>query len=769
MDLDLQSAIRALLPEFRSLPSSLRVVVDQVVDNGDPARFLSGASPTVADTLRFAVPRRLEVDGLVLSANDFAEYIVRPNTVMYLAAAAGEGKSTFLHTLTSLLTKRAIVARWRPASNADWQGLQDLRDSLYINDRVSGSGEIPIVVLAELATRLSREQEDALIETIQAFPAGANLPGTSLLIAGRPAWLTRVRHLASTGQRTKILPLSEEESDSLVGRIAEAQQACIDERGHAWTANQFPNLSRFLSLSVSSQRSLIMQSGSIVAALLQVSYGREFVKRLTGEYMEMAAPDRLAYLLVCWATTANGGVTDELLMKICADVDIDRVHRGVWVLREAVHQARHEAIGRVIVEDREAASASELTEVTRHLISAGESQTEAQEILRNSLRPLLEAPSLVPVKDSKTEPQIRAAIRRGLLNDRNAWEALEQRTGRASSQLLAWARWLHGLLPEEAAKTEENEYILQRVEGLLREVERSSAPGSLLAEQAHYHRVFVNRARQRILGAPSDLVRDLAALRSMFGRAWTQADFYARIVWLCLHALNDENYDDADEDLLVETLLLGWQRYRTVGEPGGSIQAAYASFVAREMYKWPAPRRFAHWSVAWEYSLGLSLPDGSLACILAEELSRMEVAASREGRRILRAERMRVLKRSIGGNAEVLVRLAEVSSDDPKTAETIRRTAAQLSLHRASGPNQALAMHAWALVTNDPVDRIDRLQRAVTAYSESTSSQDDWNVRGGYWRKAVGELRRLSVDGLAQWEQPLLDAAKRFAFERSTR
>lgn len=762
---NLESAVAETADRVGS-PPDLRVATNRTSGTNDPVRFLSGASLYPADVGRYAVARRVDIDGDELAVDDVAARISAEGAVGYLIAGAGEGKSTYLHALCSSLMSRAIVFRWQVTGQLDWQKLQDFRDVVASIAATSSSHELPIVIVGELATKLAREQEDALIEIVQGIPSGVAATRTSIVLAGRPAWLNRIRHSVSTGHTMRLVPLCGAEAELLIKNLADAHVACCEDKGPAWTDAHFPNLDHFLAQPHASQVAVLRDGPSLVGSLLHAAYGHEFIRRLIAEYAALEPPDRAAYLLVSFATSALGGISEELLEAICHDADIERASAGSPWQRDIdrVHSARHEMIGKIVLEDKDAATARDISRMIGHIVGAAESSREALDLLFNSVRIFDESRSLVPEQKRKTEPQFRAAVRTGILEDRESWERLEQSIGPDPSEILECAYVMHRLLPENLGGGEKNEYLLARTEHLLALAESAATPGSPLTDRARYHRIFVDRAARGIQGDVVDDFSDIKALLPMLGQAWPEAPFYFQVVSLGLSTLKHCDLDEDESDQVAGAVLEAWQQLRVVGDPSDEQKYGYSSFVARDLYLLPVERRLSLWGAAWEFSRALANPDGALACLLDAELVKLEKSSTGEDAAALRTRRRHVLSETVitgQTNAEVVLRFADLAATDETARRVVRQVGGQLAA--AHDPTtRSMALHALAIVATSDGERLDHLRAAIAAYEQSIESRDDWLTRGSFWKHALRELRDLASDEASALEPRLAAAARKF-------
>jgi hypothetical protein len=761
----LESAVAETADRVGS-PPNLHVATNRT-ETIHPVNFLSGAMLNPAEVGRYAVARRVDIDGDELAVDDVAARITAGETVGYLIAGAGEGKTTYLHALCSSLMSRAIVFRWRVTGQLDWQKLRNFRDEVASIDETASSHELPIVIVGELATKLAREQEDALIEIVQEIPSGFAATRTSIVLAGRPAWLNRIRHSVSTGHTMRLVPLCGAEAELLIKNLADAHVACSEDKGPAWTAAHFPNLGHFLAQPHASQVAVLRDGPSLVGSLLHAAYGREFIRRLTAEYAEDLEPaEQAAYLLVSFATSALGGISEELLESICHDADIERASAGSPWQRDLdrVHSARHEMIGKVVLEDKGAATASDISRMISHIVDAAESSPEALDLLFNSVRIFEESRSLVPEQKRKTEPQFRAAIRTGILENRESWERLERSIGPDPGEFLACAYVLHRLLPDEFGAGEKNEYLLARTERLLTLAESAATPGSPLADRARYHRIFVDRAARRIRGDVVDDLSDIKALLPMLGQTWPEAPFYAQVVSLGLATLKHCDLDEDESDQVAGAVLEAWQRLRVVGDPSFQLSMNYVHFLARDFFLWPVERRLSLWAAAWEFSRALANPDGDLACLLDAELVKLEKSSTREDAAALRARRRRVLSETVitgQTNAEVVFRFADLAPTDETVRRVVRQVGGQVAAAHYRTP-RAMALHALAIVATSDGERLDHLRAAIAAYEQSIENRDDWSARGFLWRRALRELHVLAPDEASALEPRMAAAARKF-------
>ena len=763
LDLNLLSAVAEAAHRAGPLPD-LSVVTARA-GTLDPARFLSGASLNGAEVGQYAVSRRVDIDGEELAIDDVAARLSSEATVGYLIAGAGEGKSTYLHAVSSSLSARAIVFRWRVSGQLDWGKLQNFRDMVESVRLTEGADELPIVVVGELVTKPTREQEDALIEIVQSIPSGLAPPHTSIVLAGRPAWLNRIRRGVSTGQSMRLIPLSETEAGLLIEKLAEAHQACLTAKSPAWIEAHFPNIGRFLSLPPASRLAGFLNGPSLVGSLLHAAYGREFIRRLLDEYKDLEPAEQGAYLLVSLATSSLGGISEELLQSVYPEADIERSSAGSPWQRDiaGTHSARHEMIGRLIVEDKEASTAWDISHAIGRVVDAANMSLEARELLLNSVRILDESRSLIPDQRRKTEPQFRAALRSGILENRESWERLENSIGHKAGEYLAFAYALHRLLPEKLGRDEKTEYLLAHIAQLLEQAEAAASADSRLASQARYRRVLVERDGRRSRGDDVDDLHDVKVLMPMLNQKWPDAEFYAQFLSLGLSTLKHCELDDDEGDQIAEAVLQAWQRLRVEGDIGEQVYA-YSTFVARDLYNWPLNRRMSLWEAAWEFSHALANPDGSLACLLDDEL--IKIAKGKDADRgVLRGRRQRILSESVvpgQDNAEVVLRFAELAGADDETAgRRIAQVARPLAAN-ADAITRSMALHALAISATNPQECLDYLRAALPAYEQSMTSRDDWLTRGRYWKRALRALRGLAPDEASALDARIANAGRRF-------
>lgn len=759
----LESVVAEAPDRVGTLPD-LRVVTTRT-GTFNPANFLSGASMNPTEVDRYAVARRVDMDGDALAVDEVATRLAAEEMVGYLVAGAGEGKSTYLHALRSSLVDRAIVFTWRATGQLDWPKLQDFRDVVASVSPTKSRDEPPIVIVGELQTKPTREQEDALIEIVQGIPSGLATPRTSILLAGRPAWLNRIRQRASTGLTMRLMPLAGGEAEALIENLADAHLACRQDKGPAWTGAHFPNLGQFLALPHASRVAVFLQGSSLVGSLLHAAYGRKFTDRLRVEYTDLEPAERAAYLLVSLATSSLGGISEELLESICPDANIERSSAGSPWQRDidGMHSARHEMIGKLVVEDKGASTARDISQMIGKIVGAAIFSLEARDLFLNSVRIFDEWRSLVPEQQRKTEPQFRAALRSGILENRESWERLEQSIGPGPGELLAYSYALQRLLPE--GRRGGAEYLLVRSEHLLAAAEAAATPGSPFAYRAQYHRIFVARAARRIRGDVADDPRDIKALIPMMSHTWPEPIFYAQVLSLGLSTLRHCDLDEDESDQIAGAVLDAWQRLRVEGDTREQIYG-YSTFVARELYDWPQSRRLSLWETAWDFSRALASPDGSLACLIDAELIKLERSSTGEDAAALRERRWHILSQSVvahQSDAEVALRFAELAGTDDETA---RRRVLRVGRQLASSDDpttRAMALHALAIVATSDEERLDNLRPALPAYEQSIISRDDWLTRGPYWKRALRELRGIAPDEASVLDAQIAAAGRRFS------
>lgn len=762
-DRSLQASIEQAARQV-SMPPDLTVVATRI-STLDPAHFLSGASLNGAEVSEYAVSRRVEVDGDEFDVDSIASRLAQESMVGYLISGAGEGKSTYLHALCAALSPRAIVFRWRVSGHLDWAKLQEFRETVESLDSANGVDELPVIVVGEFATKLTREHEDALIDIVQGIPAELAPPRISLVLAGRPAWLNRIRRGVSTGQTMRLVPLSEAEAELLIEKLTDAYTACLEAKGPAWTADRFPNLGRFLSEPSARRLAIFLQGESLVGSLLRAAYGQEFIRRLIAEYTDLEPAEREAYLVVSLATSGSGGISESLLESICSDADIERASGGTPWQRDldGIHSARHEMIGKLIVEDKDASTDREITHAMARVVDAASFSREARELFLNSVRIFDETRSLIPDQRRRPESRFRAALRSAILEDRDSWERVKRSIGTMAGDYLAFAYALHRLLPARVSGEENTEFLLAQVTDLLERAEAAAPADSPLASQIRYRRVFAERDVRRSRGEDVDDLRDVRALLPMLGENWPDAQFYAQFVSLGLSTLKRRELDDEQEDDIAEAVLQAWQRLRVEGDIAEQVYA-YSTFVAREVFSWPLSRRLTLWETAWEFSRALSNPDGSLACLIDDELIKLEKGSAAD-RIAIRGRRQHVLSESVArgqDNAEVLLRFADVlAADDDAARLRLVRVARPLATSD-SAITRSMALHAMAVASRSAEERLEYLRAAMPAYEESMISRDDWLTRGPYWKRGLRELRHIVPYEASVIEPKLARAGRKF-------
>ena len=730
-----------------------------------PATFLSGGSMTPTDVARYGVPRRIDFAGAVLSLDEVARRLCAEETVGLLAAGPGEGKSTYLHALRSALADRAIVFTWHPTAEPDWDEIQRFRELVAAVHPADGSEELPIVIVGELQTQPSREQEEALIDTFQSVPSGLATSRTSLVLAGRPAWLNRIRQRSTAGVTMRLVPLTKDEADSLVENLERAYQACTEEQGSAWANAEFPNLGQFLAMPPASRSAALRQGSSLVGPLLRAAYGAKFADRLRAEYSDLAEAEREAYLLVSLATSSIGGVSDDLLVSVCPDADVEGCSTGVpwlWHGSDGLHRARHEMIGRLVVEDASASTVREIGWTIRKVIDAAKSGLEARDLLRNVVHIYDEPQSLIPDRQRKTEPRFREAIRTGILYDRASWEQFEESLGSAGD-LLAFSYFLHRLLPDKRGSRAD--YLLARSEHLLTRAEAVAIPGSPAAERASFYRILTAREGRRLRGQVVDDLDDVKTLIRMMSHSWPDSRLCAQVLSMGLSALKHCELDEDEEDEVAQAILEAWQRLRVQGSTRNLVYR-YAPFVSRDLCEWPLDRRMSLWQAGWEFSRALSSPDGALACLIDNELWKMERRSGEQVQAKLPQRRRDVLSLSVvpgQSDAEVVLRYAEfVGADDGSARNAILVVADELAV--SDDPTtRSMALHARAIVTNDVDDRSASLIAAMDDYSRSMTSRDEWIERGEYWKRALRELRTIDSEAASSWASQVAAVGRKFA------
>lgn len=730
-----------------------------------PTTFLSGGSMTAAEVARYAVPRRIDFDGTIMNIEEVADRLCLEETVGFLPAGPGEGKSTYLHALSTAIADRAIAFTWNAAAELDWAELQRFRDAVA-SHAADAADPLPIVIVGELQRNPSREQEEQLIDTFLSVPSGLAPSRTSIVLAGRPAWLNRIRQRTPTGLTLRLMPLAPDEAESLVENLAHAYAACSEAKGEDWTRLQYPNLGQFLAMPPAARIAVFRQGSSLVGPLLRAAYGSRFTDRLRAEYADLAEPDREAYLLVSLATSSLGGISNDLLVSVCPEADVEKCSTGSpWILDHAsgLHRARHEMIGRLVVEDADAATGREIGSTIRSVIDAARSDVEARDLLRNVVRIYDEPHSLIPDRQRKTEPQFRAAIRAGIMTDRTSWERFEESIGNLGGDLLSFSYFLHRLLPDKRGSGAD--YLLARSEHLLARAESAATPGSPVAERSRYHRILTAREARRLRGQVVDDPNDVKTLIPMMSHTWPEAILYAQVLSLGLSALKHCDLDDDEEDQIAQAILEAWQRLRVEGSTGEQVYG-YAPFVSRELCDWPLERRLSLWQAAWEFSRALANPDGELACLIDVELTKLQKKSPERERETLARRRMEVLSLSVvpsQTDAEVVLRYAELADPDNASARhAVLSVASELAV--SDDPKtRSMALHARAIVTSDAEERCASLLAAMADYEASMISRDEWLDRGPYWKRALRELRVLDREAATMWDSRVGAAGRKFA------
>jgi len=740
---------------------NLRVVTHRA-GKPNPSHFLSGASMDQIDADRYAIARTVDVAGEVLDVEAVADRICQEDPVLYLVAGAGEGKTTYLHSLATALERRAIIFSWRPRSGElGWSWLQRFRDEI----RREGGDPLPIVVLGELQSRPTRDEEEAIVEILQSIPAGLAPAQTSIVLAGRPEWVNRIRLRASIGQMMRLMPPTADEAELLVDNIAKAYEEMVENRGRTAVDSAFPNVRRFLALPKDTRAGAFMQENSLVGPLLRAAYGHSFVNRLAAEYSDMDSADQSAYLAVCLATSAVGGISEDLLDLLCPDADLDQRSSGSPWLRglDGLHRARHSMIGRVVVEDGEASSLRDISVMTTRIVSASAVSQEARDLFIGMIRDFDGSMSMVPAQRRKSSPQFYRAVRIGLLDDAVEWWRVEAAVRSDPKEIVALSYALHCLVPSPLVFSDLNDELLLRNGRLLESAEAASVPGSSWAQRARFHRVFVERQARVMRGEQLNDIEDVRILLPMMDESWPESLFFAQFLTLGLQALKSADLDEDEQDRVAEAVLAAWQRLRVDGSTDRVVYP-YSEFVARELTEWSALRRFGLWYGAWEYSKAIGIPDGFLACLIDAELIRAKdpVEPDPVARRTLR---LRVLGDSVvlgQDDAEVVLRYADLAGIDDHVAQD---RVARVARHLARDPNpitRSMALHALGLSANDLDERLAALRAAVAAYEESIGNRDDWLTRSAFWKRALRQLRSIDPGGAEIAEPALAAAGKKF-------
>ena len=622
------------------------------------------------------------------------------------------------------------------------------------------------MIVGELQRNPSREQEDLLIEVFQSVPSGLATSRTSLILAGRPAWLNRIRQRSPSGLTMRLMPLAEDEAGSLVENLAEAYLACSEAKGEDWTQIQFPNLREFLAMPIASRIAVFRRGPSLVGALLRAAYGSRFADRLRAEYNDLADTDRDAYLLVSLATSSMGGISEGLLTSICPGAAVEQCSVGTpWLRQHAdgLHRARHEMIGRLVVEDADAATRGEIGSMIRKVIGAAHADLEARDLLRSVVHIYDDPRSLIPWRQRKSESQFREAIRAGITNDRTSWERFEASIGNAAGDLLSFSYFLHRLLP--GARPNDADYLLARSERLLALAEAAASPGSPTAERSRYHRIITAREGRRRRGDVVDDPNDVITLIPMMSHSWPEAILYAQVLSLGLSTLKNCDLDDDEEDEIAQAVLEAWQRLRVEGTTREQVYR-YAPFVSRDLSEWPLDRRLSLWQAAWEFSRALANPDGALACLIDVELAKLERKNSGADLAKFARRRKDVLSLSVvpgQEDAEVVLRYAEyAAADDSSALDAVEAVASEL-VASDDAKTRSMAWHARAIATSDPDDRSANLLAAMADYDQSMTSRDEWLDRGAYWKRALRELRAVDPDAASAWESRVGAAGRKFA------
>ncbi|QQQ76695.1 hypothetical protein IOD16_37960 [Saccharothrix sp. 6-C] len=720
--------------------------------SADWLRFLSGsalAQPEIDEDV--AVPRRLATPEGEVALSDLLPWITsRRGRVVFLRADAGEGKTTYLHLVSSALRDSAVVMSWNTNVELVMDEVLDITGPVRSTGDPSAAEPLPVVVLAELLPIMNENVTKSILATLWDHENRAD--DTVFVIAGRPAQVDLLSGRVGGAELCGLAPVDAVEVAALCERIQRAHDEVGKTRSATQVADLFPNLSTFLSLSPEDRAAhFAVADQPLIIGFLKAVYGPDFVQRLVAEYKELdEAADRRAYLHVCLADVSGAELPEYVLHALVPEADLDAHSRNnPWVRTDRDHHiARHAVIAQAVIEGCLDYFALERcfedwVELTRRRadmmplffhVAAGTTH----------LKPLT-------TRDKRIIAKIRHRLMLVLGNDKTLQARIAAESRSSALRLLSWTRLLRGVLPEDLdeACVPLLTVVVELTESALR-----LATDRTVTEQIEYHRDRARRDLAVAMGVDESLddVEDrMIRWRDFMGRDWANAQFFAELFdtsrKLALE-LTTKRVVERDSDAIYRAYLIGALAYVRLWATGvksyvNSRFSESGELVNRYLHYALPERHLDVLEQAWVLSRELQSTLGQNGVLYAHALLESRDPAD-PGNRKRVDEAISVLEETLQhepNTSEAIYLLADLSTKRPELIPFVRDVIGRNTSD--SLVDEAILNGAAALVEQDGDARRRHLEQAVDAYAKLTWNHYLWTRLGRRWEANCSELRRL--------------------------
>lgn len=746
--------------------------------------LLSGSTLSIDDAVAgMVVARDLRHGRVTVEAAAISDWLAaRVGRTLFLAAEAGEGKSSFLNHLSAVLRDRWLVVRWVQAARMDFSGPVDFRRLVAANS--AGAAPPRLLVVADLVTELTPGDVDQLTRDLverEADPATAEV---TVLFVGRPGWLGTLRR-AVRAELLQLAPIGPGTAAALAGLLVRAHGELVAAGASpAELADRYPNLRSFLDRSPAERAGFFAADRPMLASMLRAVYGERFHSRLVEEYERLGPADRRAYLHVCEATVTAGGVSDELLTRLVPDSpDLDRRARhDPWTTEpvDRAHVARHPTVAQTVLEA--AAGPVDLQRSTEVLLRCAADSEEALALLGGWLKvagtwnPVAEVPAVL------APAQIQRAARDALSRSEADLERVVAVLLGPRWRCADWARTLYLLLPEGPRRSPSN-LLLVALSRRLVDAALLGADGPLGGHQEQrlqYWRDKLDMLADRLQAdEPTDTYEYVMRWSAFIGQDWCANDFYSDLCRAACRAVDHQLAADGwepDDDVLFNSFLVAtaaMQHLRRDHVVAPHLVRRFATLMGRQLHRALPVRKVEVLRRSWQLSLRLGVPDIQTGmqydtCLLTAAAA---AGSSRERAELHRA-RVELLTAAVGAavSGEPLFRMAVLAQEQPGLGlrPALAEAVADFLAGEPTGLSAALAWHARALLPDDPpatppavppasppapppavppvalpVGRVAALREACRWYETVVLARDDWLLWGEPWRQACRALTSL--------------------------
>ncbi|MFC7383692.1 P-loop NTPase family protein [Sphaerisporangium rhizosphaerae] len=683
--------------------------------------------------------------------------------IMFLSGEAGEGKTSFLRHLMwySADTHRVIEVKYLAASpsvpaQAFWDAIHGLRSPI-------SETPTPVLLVCDITAPPTTGQEAAIASFLIDFlSADYEDEQITIVLAGRPPWVNAIRRrTVAKSEMINLASLNPGELSHFQSMIRHAYTDLSAAVDNVELQALYPNLQRFVSANGPMAVDTGDRSPSVLVTFLKAVYGDHFHFRLVEECTAMSPADQGAYIQVCMATIAAGGIPERILRRLCEYADLDsRSQLDPWT-RDVHndHMARHAVIAQTVIE--ESGLHAQIRDCMRTLLQEAPISADADWLLFKILDAIsVWEPIAASGKPRLSPNQIRGIAREVLFDGSADFARTSISRSVDPGELIRYSRVLYALLPEEPGNSKATLYLLNQNRQALLRASTIAVDGPTV-ESISYYLGKAEYLMSKIGGDASASSREIVKrLREFVGREWCGADFYVDLLGHCVKSRSGmsespEAWDESEVFELYRTAEMAYQYMVSSGVDHPGLFARYMSFRVRKIYGDLSPElRRSVFETGWRLSVELGYPDGGVGIAFDQELAAVgnEVKEFRED---LLHEIIGTARR---GKQSAAIRLANlVRGDDGKRRAALDAVQA-LSRTDLSEAASALLSHSVAILL-DPMDpqRAEELRQACKSYRGAICNRDAWLDWGDYWRQAARQLlpldRVAGEEALKDWQR----------------